>query len=224
MAYRFGAFLYDPVRRGLLRDGTEIPLTHKSRSLLTLFLHNPGRLLTREDIVEQLWPGLAVTDDAVRFQVMELRRAFGRDGGEFIRTIRGEGYRFEPKIVVAPDRAVRPARSAEPRARAKCRLVLSDREIQLVDGENIVGRDPDAALWIDDVSVSRRHASIEVDGGRAMLEDLGSKNGTFLGGKRLARKTALADGDEFRIGPETMVFRSASSATTRTERRGDRDR
>lgn len=40
MAYRFGTFLYDPVSHGLLKDGAEIPLTHKSRELLLLF--RPG--------------------------------------------------------------------------------------------------------------------------------------------------------------------------------------
>ena len=78
MSYRFGTFLYDPVGRGLSRNGAEIPLTHKSRELLLLFLHNPGRLLTREEIVARVWPDVAVTDDALRFQVAELRRAFGR--------------------------------------------------------------------------------------------------------------------------------------------------
>ena len=43
MAYRFGPFVYDPVSRGLLHDGVEIALTHKSRELLVLFLHNSGR-------------------------------------------------------------------------------------------------------------------------------------------------------------------------------------
>ena len=88
MAYRFGPFLYDSVSRGLLQDGAEIPLTHKSRELLLLFLHNPGRLLTREEIVSNVWPDVAVTDDALRFQVGELRKAFGVKGEKYIQTIR----------------------------------------------------------------------------------------------------------------------------------------
>ncbi len=221
MAYRFGSFLYDPVSRGLLNDGAEIPLTHKSRELLLLFLHNPGRLLTRDEIVAAVWPDVAVTDDAVRFQVTELRKALGKDGADFIRTIRREGYRWEEKVRPAADRPVRSARDeGDVRPRPRFRLVLEGREVQLVEGENVLGRDPDAALWIDHPSVSRRHASIQVAGGKATLEDLGSKNGTFLGGKKLARKTVLADGDELRVGPETMVFRTLSPGTTRTERKG----
>jgi DNA-binding winged helix-turn-helix (wHTH) protein len=219
MAYRFGPFLYDPVSHGLLRDGEEVSLTHKSRELLLLFLHNPGLLLTREQIVEKIWPDVAVTDDALRFQVAELRKAFGDKGEAFISTIRREGYRWEAPVRVAADRPVRVAEEAEgKRIEPRYRLVLDTREIQLLEGENVVGRDPDAALWIDHPSVSRRHARIVVAGGKAMLEDLESKNGTHLNGKKIERRAALSDGDEVRIGPEVMVFRTVSPGTTRTER------
>jgi DNA-binding winged helix-turn-helix (wHTH) protein len=220
MSYRFGPFQYDPVRRALSRDGKDIPLTHKSRELLLLFLHNPGRLLGRDDIVREVWPGVAVTDDAVRFQVAELRKAFGEPGEAFLRTVRGEGYRWEEPVRPTADRPARPVeggRSGRPAPRF--RLVLDTREVQLLDGENVVGRDPDGALWIDHPSVSRRHARIVVSGGKAFLEDLRSKNGTFLGGKRLGKKVALTDGDEIRVGPLTMVFRAGTSVSTRTERR-----
>jgi DNA-binding winged helix-turn-helix (wHTH) protein len=221
MAYRFGPFLYDSVSHGLMREGAEIPLTHKSRELLLLFLHNPGRLLTREEIVEKVWPDVAVTDDALRFQVAELRKALSAKGKAFIRTIQREGYRWEAPVRAAADRPVRAVeeeggRRPEPRFR----LVLETREVQLMEGENVIGRDPDGALWIDHPSVSRRHARILVGDGKARLDDLGSKNGTYVGGQRVAKKTLLSDGDEIRIGPETMVFRAVSSATTRTERRG----
>jgi DNA-binding winged helix-turn-helix (wHTH) protein len=220
MAYRFGPFLYDAVSHRLLRDGAEIPLTHKSRELLLLFLNHPGRLLTREEIVEKVWPDVAVTDDAVRFQVAELRKALGDSGGAFIRTIRREGYRWEAAVKPAADRPVRPAAAAgAPAPPHRFRLVLESREVQLLEGENVLGRDPDAVLWVDHPSVSRRHARILVAGGKGVLEDLESKNGTFLNGKAIVKRTALADGDEVRIGPETMVFRLLSSQTTETERK-----
>jgi DNA-binding winged helix-turn-helix (wHTH) protein len=218
MAYRFGPFLYDVSSHGLLRDGTEIPLTHKSRELLLLFLHNPGRLLTRAEITEKVWPDVAVTDDAVRFQVAELRKALGDSGEGFISTIRREGYRWESPVKPAADRPVRSGAGQE-RPPYRARLVLDSREVQLVEGENILGRDPDAALWIDHPSVSRRHARVLIGGGRAVLEDLDSKNGTLLNGKTIAGRVALADGDEVRIGHETMVFRLLSPQTTQTERR-----
>jgi DNA-binding winged helix-turn-helix (wHTH) protein len=220
MAFRFGAFLYDPVGRGLTRNGVELPLTHKSRELLLLFLHNPGRLLTRDEIVERVWPDVAVTDDALRFQVAELRRAFGAKGDDFIRTLRGEGYRWEEPVSAVADRPVRfPAGGdgAGAPLPPRFRLVLDTREIQLLEGENVIGRDPVAALWIDHPSVSRRHARIVVAQGKATLEDLKSKNGTHVNAKPISGRVKLADGDEVRIGPETMVFRAAAPTTTRTE-------
>jgi DNA-binding winged helix-turn-helix (wHTH) protein len=220
MAYRFGPFLYDAASRGLLRSGEEIPLTHKGRELLLLFLHNPGRLLTREVLTEKVWPEVAVTDDAIRFQIAELRKALGDEGDAFIRTIRGEGYRWETTVKPAADRPVRSAASADaPRPEHPFRLVLETREVQLMEGENVIGRDPDAALWVDHPSVSRRHARIVVGGDKATLEDLGSKNGTLLNGQAITRRAALDDGDELRIGPETMVFRRMSPGTTQAERK-----
>ena len=76
------------------------------------------------------------------------------------------------------------------------------------DGENVLGREPAAAVFIDDATVSRHHARIVIDRGRAVLEDLGSKNGTWLRGhpdRRVARP--LVDGDEIRIGSVPMTFR-----------------
>jgi DNA-binding winged helix-turn-helix (wHTH) protein len=219
MAYRFGPFFYDAVGHALLRGGAEIPLTHKGRELLLLFLHNPGRLLTREEITEKVWPDVAVTDDAVRFQVAELRKALSDSGDSFIRTIRREGYRWEASVTAASDRPVwSPDAAGAARSEHRCRLVLEKREVQLLEGENVLGRDPDAALWIDHPSVSRRHARVVLREGKAMLEDLDSKNGTFLNGQTIAGRVALADGDEIRIGHETMVFRLLSPKTTQTER------
>src|SRR6185436_2267029 len=216
MAYRFGPFLYDSVRRTLWKDGADIPLTHKSRELLLLFLHNPGRLLPREEIVEKVWPDVAVTDDALRFQVGELRKAFGDGGEAFIQTIRREGYRWEAAVAPAADRPVRPAEGeSSPRPTPRFRLVLETREVQLLEGENVIGRDPVAALWIDHPSVSRRHARIVVHAGKATLEDLKSKNGTHVNAKAIQGRVRLTDGDEVRIGPETMVFRAAAPTTTR---------
>jgi DNA-binding winged helix-turn-helix (wHTH) protein len=222
MAYRFGPFLYDPVSRGLLREGVETPLTHKGRELLLLFLHHPGRMLTHQEISERVWPDVAITDDAVRFQVVELRKAFGSDGKDFIRTVRREGYRWEAPVRAEARSAVAPSvqEADGGRRTPRYRLVLESREVQLLEGENVIGRDPDAVLWIDHASVSRRHARIVVAGVETTIEDLGSKNGTFLRGKKLHGPAPIADGDKIRVGPETMVFRELSPGTTQAEREG----
>ena len=63
------------------------------------------------------------------------------------------------------------------------RLIWGNREVALAPGENLFGRDEDAVVWIDDALVSRRHARIVIDETGAVLEDLGSKNGTYLRGR-----------------------------------------
>jgi pSer/pThr/pTyr-binding forkhead associated (FHA) protein len=84
--------------------------------------------------------------------------------------------------------------------------------------ENVLGRDEEAVAWIDSPLSSRRHARIVVAEGRATLEDLGSKNGTRLNGKRLSSPTVLADRDEVRIGDAVLTFRVLPGAgPTKTE-------
>jgi len=230
MAYRFGPFLYEPLGRRLLRDGAEIRLTHKARELLVLFLENPGRLFTLPDLTDRVWPDVAVTDDAVRFQVSELRRALGKEGEEFIRTLPREGYRWEASVRrEAPDRLEWGYRKASASAgEMRHRLLLESREVELSEGENFLGRDRDSVLWIDHTSVSRRHARILIADGTATLEDLGSKNGTHRKGDRISGVVTLVDGDEIRIGPVAMTFRAMTrDGTTETEERmgspGERD-
>jgi DNA-binding winged helix-turn-helix (wHTH) protein len=217
MAYRFGPFLYDPADRALFRDGAEVPLTHKSRDLLLYFLENPRRTLLRERLVEKVWGGVAVTDEAVRAQIVRLRRALGEAGDELVKSVRQEGYRWEGDVWVEDAPRARAARSVLPRG-PRFRLVLDDREVQLLDGANVIGRDSESALWIDDASVSRRHAQVVVTDGRARLEDLDSKNGTFLNGRKISRAEALANGDQIRVGAIEIYFRTLTRlSTTRRE-------
>jgi pSer/pThr/pTyr-binding forkhead associated (FHA) protein len=94
-------------------------------------------------------------------------------------------------------------------------LRWGDRQFALAEGENVLGRDPDAAVCIDLASVSRRHARITVRDGAAILEDLGSRNGTILRGDRISGPMPLARGDLIRIGSARLVFRSyAKTGTT----------
>ena len=87
----------------------------------------------------------------------------------------------------------------------------------LGDGRHTLGRDPNADIYLDSTSVSRRHASIRIAEGQAMLEDLGSKNGTFVGKRRIDSITMLADGDRIRIGSIELTFRIVQAAgSTRT--------
>jgi pSer/pThr/pTyr-binding forkhead associated (FHA) protein len=99
-----------------------------------------------------------------------------------------------------------------------CRLLWGDREIALARGENVLGRDPEAAVWIDLDSVSRRHARIVVEQEEATLEDLRSKNGTFLEGQKVTSPVRLGDGSRIKVGGASLLFRCLRRiGTTRTE-------
>jgi len=79
----------------------------------------------------------------------------------------------------------RPKAISQKELSARWRIVIGDSEFDLHDGENLVGREHDAAVRIEAPSISRRHARIIIDGETATLEDLRSKNGTWLRGKRI---------------------------------------
>ena len=89
-----------------------------------------------------------------------------------------------------------------------CRLSIGTRDIPLSPGDNVLGRDEGAAVSIPSTKASRRHARIVVEEQRAVLEDLASKNGTFLRGKLIEAPSPLADGDEITIGEVVMTFRT----------------
>ena len=91
-----------------------------------------------------------------------------------------------------------------------CWIVWSGREIALHDGDNIIGRDPGATVRLDLPSVSRRHARIVVSSKGAVVEDLGSKNGTFLRKDRITNAVRLDDLDELQVGSVRLTVRILS--------------
>ncbi len=86
--------------------------------------------------------------------------------------------------------------------------------LRLMEGENVIGRGEESAVRINAQGVSRRHARIVADGGWFTLEDLGSKNGTYLRERRLEGSAALEDGDAFRLGRTLLVFRVSRNVRT----------
>ena len=80
-------------------------------------------------------------------------------------------------------------------------------ELVLRQGENLIGRAPEAHIRIESPKVSRRHAKIVVDGDTAVVEDLGSKHGTYVGDVRVVGSTPLAHGDQLRLGQLAALLR-----------------
>jgi pSer/pThr/pTyr-binding forkhead associated (FHA) protein len=68
-----------------------------------------------------------------------------------------------------------------------------------------IGRHADSEIALDDITVSRRHCEISIDGGRFMVRDVGSLNGTYVNQKRVD-EAELAQGDELQIGKFHLVF------------------
>ena len=198
----------------MLRGTAEIHLGPKAFALLEVLLTNRPQALSKTQLQERLWPRTFVSESNLTTLVTELRTALGDSARQprFIRTVYGFGYAFCGKAVEVAD-AVPPT---TPRG-FRLRLFLDDREIALREGENILGRLDEGVAWLESPTVSRRHARILVSGGQATIEDLGSKNGTFLRGKRLTSPTPLSEGDEILLGHVRMTFRVLPPVSTRTE-------
>jgi DNA-binding winged helix-turn-helix (wHTH) protein len=200
---RFGEFVLDGVARQLSRDGEAVHLTPKAFELLALLVESGGRALSKDEIQQRLWPSLHVSESNVPVLMHELREALRDDPHEprWIRTVARFGYAFCGEVRPEPD---------DPSAwecRWDCRVLWGEREILLRPGENVLGRSPETAVWVDDASVSRRHAIIRVSDLGATLEDCGSRNGTFVRGQPIGAAVSLADGDEFVLGGVLLRFR-----------------
>jgi DNA-binding winged helix-turn-helix (wHTH) protein len=203
VALRFGLFSLETGTRQLLRDGREVTLSPKAFQLLLLLVENRSRAMSRQELHQQLWPSTFVLETNLAGLVAEIRRAL-EDVAEkptFVRTMHRFGYRFIGDVYEAD--APLPSGEAE----VKYWLVWETRQVPLTEGDNIVGRGTDASVWIDAPGVSRHHARIVVQRGEATLEDLGSKNGTFIGGDRVTIPRRLADGDQVRVGSVVVTFR-----------------
>jgi DNA-binding winged helix-turn-helix (wHTH) protein len=184
--FRFGEFLFDCGSRQLLHHGVERHLSPKAQQLLHLLLLARPRVLSREELYDALWPSTFVSETNLASIVNEVRRTLG-DGArepQYIRTVHGFGYAFCGQV--APSMPV---------GFATLTLMCEQKSHPLYPGENTVGRAPDARVIVTDRTVSRYHALITIDDGELSVEDLGSKNGTFVDGERIGRAPVIVTHD-----------------------------
>jgi Tol biopolymer transport system component/DNA-binding winged helix-turn-helix (wHTH) protein len=93
--YRFGPFVADAVRLRLWRAGRLVPLTAKPFEVLLVLLEHRDRVVSKDELLDRVWPASTVQENNLARQIATLRRALGRDGsGEYIATVTGRGYRF----------------------------------------------------------------------------------------------------------------------------------
>lgn len=95
-SYHFGPFHFDGAAYRLQADGRPVPLSPRVMDLLRLLASRPAELVTRDDIVRELWPDVAVTDNAITQAVSELRQALGDPAASprYVQTVPRRGYRF----------------------------------------------------------------------------------------------------------------------------------
>jgi DNA-binding winged helix-turn-helix (wHTH) protein len=205
----FGEFTLDPDSRQLWRAREELHLVPKAFDLLDLLLSQRPRAVSKARIRDRLWPKTFVSESTLTSLAVDLRAALGDEARHprYIRTVHGFGYAFCGTVEGAQD-------GRAETSGLRLRLFWGDREIPLGQGPNLLGRVEGAVAWIDAPSVSRRHAQVLVSGTQAMIEDLGSKNGTYLRGRKLSSPARLADGDEIRLGRVLMTFRVLPGTTS----------
>jgi DNA-binding winged helix-turn-helix (wHTH) protein len=203
----FGDFRLDSGGRRLLRRGEYVHLSRKAFELLEILVGGRPSVFSKAVLQERLWPSTLVVEANLSNLVAEIRAALDDDPRQarFIRTVHGLGYAFSGQAVDEGEEEAR--RSARD---SLCWLICGERRVQVSEGEHLLGRHPASLVRIDSPTVSRHHATIRVAGAEAFLSDLGSRNGTYVQGKRIEDPTPLADGDEIRVGSVVLAFHVAS--------------
>ena len=103
--FKFDEFTVDAKRGGIWRGTTYVPLRPKTLSLLLFLAQNPSRLVTKDEIVEAVWPRVVATDESIAKCVSELRAALGSAGHRLVKTAPKRGYIFETKVVPIEEEA-----------------------------------------------------------------------------------------------------------------------
>jgi pimeloyl-ACP methyl ester carboxylesterase len=129
--YRFGDFRLDISERRLTRDGTDIPLRLKVFDTLCVLVENSGRLLTKDELLQAIWPGTVVEENNLNHNISVLRKALSEKltGQTYIETVPRVGYRFA--AAVQPDAPHAAQVPASPRFRQEIRYCTTSDGVRL---------------------------------------------------------------------------------------------
>lgn len=205
MRATFDCFELDSERRALFENGERVRLSPKGFRLLEVLVTNSPRALSKQELHDAIWPKTFVEESNLAGLVTELRSALKDEPRHprFVRTVHGFGYAFCGELTAAAARL----RAASVSHRGD--------DLPLFEGPNVLGRDGAADVLVDDSTVSRRHARIVVGPRDATIEDLASKNGTFLDGRRLeGGAVSLEEGQPFVLGDARLTFRRSLAAAS----------
>jgi pimeloyl-ACP methyl ester carboxylesterase/DNA-binding winged helix-turn-helix (wHTH) protein len=199
--HRFGSFKLDVPERRLVRDGLEIPLPHKVFTTLRVLVENAGRLLTREQLLEQVWPDVTVEEGNLNHNISILRKTLGEEatGQTYIETVPRVGYRFVAPVTETVSAGVqKKAESTGQRARQEIRFCVTSDNVNISYARTGVGYPfVKAANWLN-------HLDFEWDSPvwRHWLRDLGEHH-TFI--RYDERGNGLSDWDVEDMSLEAWV-------------------
>ena len=202
MRVRFSPYVLDLESRQLFRGEDVVHLSPKAFELLGILVSHRPKALSKSDLQERLWPDTFVVEKNLANLIGEIRAAVGDEPSNprFIRTVHRFGYAFR-EVASA---AVPPPASRD--GGISVRVKWEGGRVTLGEGEHVLGRDPDAEIFLNFPGVSRRHAIIRVSAGQATIADLGSKNGTFVGDERVDGSKSLGDGDIVGVGSVKLTL------------------
>lgn len=208
----FGLFTLDLDTRQLTRDGRERHLSPKAFELLVTLVQERPKALSKVVLQQRLWPDTFVEEANLSNLVAEIRAALDDPAREprYLRTAHRFGYAFCGEVSTT-----RTGESQRPQVRGW--LEWGTKRFPLHAGEHVIGRDADVEVRIDTSTVSRRHARLLVSDDGTVLEDFGSKNGTFRGDARVTEPVRLVDGDQLRVGSQRMVYHARVAESTETQ-------
>ena len=187
--------------RQVFRGAEPVHLTRKAFDLLVLLIERRPEAVSKEDIHRHLWPDTFVSEASLQALVSEVRQAVGDNGRKrsIVRTVHAVGYAFNVDVERDADSV------AEQRA-VRAWLVGELSRIPLYAGENILGRD-DGVTMVDDTTVSRRHARVVIGADGVTIEDMGSRNGSWLADQPLTGPAPVREGDAIRLGSARFTYR-----------------
>jgi DNA-binding winged helix-turn-helix (wHTH) protein len=210
---RFRDLLFDVGTRSLTRGERPVPLSPKAFKLLEVLVMRRPDAVSHEELRRTLWSDAADGGTTLARLVSEIRTALDDhdDAQPIVRTVHRFGYAFA-------EAAAEEARPTPPVGRYAIRW--GSQLVPLADGDNLVGRGLDGVIAIPSSKASRRHARIVVSSRNAVIEDLGSRNGTKVNDAVIEGPVELKNGDRIRVGPAILVFCVAGSSGVTSEETG----
>jgi DNA-binding winged helix-turn-helix (wHTH) protein len=190
----------DTGTRTITRDGMPLRLSPKAFRLLEVLVERRPNAVSHDELRDGVWPDTVAGGTTLARLVSELRAAIGDagDGEPVIRTVHRFGY--------ALSGAVDAGAGLGPAGLAPCAIRWGSQFVPLPPGEHVIGRAAGGLIVVPSSKVSRRHARLVVTGEQATIEDLGSRNGTYVGDRRIDTAVELKNGDRIGIGPALLIF------------------